>query len=471
MNREELLETDQYYKDNIDNWLYLESAYKGAKALVEYGILEGLFKSPEQYLVNGAVYGFNYTRRINEILTGFILNSNFISDFDTIADDTLFKMFMSDCDLSGTDFDIWLNERREVVSCMGHIGVLVDMPNVTDSPQYLIDNKIYPYLSSYSPVNILEMQRERDKLTNRPKFVKIKLREYSPDRIIIFTPEQIQIFQIPENDDEDEAVQINAGNDTNNLGEIPFFLFVNNKIPGTWNTQSNVRGIADIDVSLIKDGIKGEKILFNAAFPNLIKPADIDDPNIPEQEVKTGVYQIFNETPETRGIHRWISSEAWSAMQPILASMDDKRREIYLMANLGAILQSTSNDARSGESLKESFRYLIGNLSKMVSNELEARRNIFRLWLLWLGRADEFEKISLSHDGDFNIESLITSIDDVISENALLIASPTAQSELSKKIVSIGSLKTIDMRTRNIIFSEIDKSHSSISEKIILPGQ
>jgi len=467
MNKEQLLATDSYYDSHIDTWQYLQAAYDGAKALVEYGILEG-FKEPEQYKKNGAVYGYEYTSRINKILTGFIANSKFINDYGKLSDDEMFQNFMQDCDLYGTDFNLWFNERREVVSYMGHIGIVVDMPVEPTGEGNLQAQKdlgIYPYLSSYDPVNILEMQISRNPQTNRPFFSKVKLREYNPDRVIILTPEKIEKYSIPIEDDE-EAEQLNAGNDINKLGVIPFFLFINDKKPGTLETKSSVRGIADIDVSLIKDGLKSEKVLFNAAFPALVMAADRDDPTLSEQTMEKGVNQLLTETPETKGIHRWISSEAWSAIQPILASTDDKRREIYLMANLGAILQSTSNEARSGESLKQSFRYLEGSLARMVSNELEARRNVFRYWLLWLNRLDEFQEISIGHDGDFDIESMISSMDDILVEQSLLQASPTAQKELSKKIVNIGTLKTLDLSTISIINDEIDNFKIGLDENI-----
>lgn len=461
MNREQLLETDKYYKDNIDNWLFLDAAESGVESLIKYGVLKGVFKDPEQYLENGAAFGFEYTRRINEILTGFIINSNFNSYYDTLSNDALFQMFMGDCDLNGTDYEAWCNERREVVSLMGHIGIFVDMARFTGTPQALIDNKIYPYLSSYSPIDVLQMPIIRDEITNRPKFSKVKLREYNPDRVIILTPENIQVWELPE-DDEAEAIQINAGNDINPLGVIPFFLWINKRKPGTMTTLSNVRGIADIDVSLIKDNIRGDKLIHNAAFPNLVTAAEQEGAP-PEQQIKTGVNQIFTETPEEKGIHRWISSEAASAIQPLRDLMGDKRTEIYLMANLGAILQTVSRDARSGESLKESFKYLEGSLKKMVSNELEARRNIFRFWLKWLNKEDEFQKISISHDGDFDIESLILEIADLLTEKSLLSSSSTAQKEIEKKIVRIGSLKGLGQKTLGQIDTEIDNYSASES--------
>ena len=76
MTREELMETDKYYQDHIEEWRFLDAAFSGAKDLIKYGILGNDFKDQTVYQKNGAAYGYNYTARINGILTNFIANSN-----------------------------------------------------------------------------------------------------------------------------------------------------------------------------------------------------------------------------------------------------------------------------------------------------------------------------------------------------------------------------------------------------------
>jgi len=466
MTREELMETDKYYQDHIEEWRFLDAAFSGAKDLIKYGILGNDFKDQTVYQKNGAAYGYNYTARINGILTNFIANSNFIHSYGAaLSQDESFLAFLRDCNGIGTSYNVFWNEVREVVSCMGHCGVVVDQA-AGGSAAELKAKKIYPFVQFYNPINILQMQISINPDTARPEFSRIKLHENNPERVIILEKNFIEIWDLPVGSGGDPVLSDTIPNE---LGFIPFHMFINIRKKGKkWDTLSSVRGVADIDAAMVRDAIRVEKTIHNAAFSNLVLPAREHIPGQAEQTKKTGVSQIWTETPETKGITRWLSVEIAGILAPMLEVHEVRRREIYFMSDLAMILASDSKQPRSAESQEQSFKFLEGRLRKMVDNELEARRAVIKFWLSWQRKIDLFDDVNIGHDYEFNVQDLVSGLEDLLTEKSLLQASGTAQKELSKIITRRGSLKESPPEIIKRIDREIDEYEPVAPESIDL---
>lgn len=451
MEKSELLETSDYYKENEARWRFLEAANDGFRSLYEYGILSN-FQNPEQYIESGRAYSFNYTKRINSILTGFIADTYFQSDYKPLKDDKMFQAFILDCDLMGTDFEIFWNCRRLIGGLFGLCGLLVDRGE-GGNPQFLIDNNIYPYLTSYSPLDILDFDFSRDEASNRPYLSYIKLRQYNPDTVQIWTPENFEVHDISG----EEATLIKEGE--NPLKEIPFVFYYNTKKPGSnYEGIGNVDDIVDIDVSLVIDSVMAGSILRKTAFPMYITPKLPGE--FETKEVSIGKDRIQEYDPETPNAKPfWLAPEASAAINPLMLFMEKKISEIYDMANLSGIrVASQSRQSRSADSYEQMFRFLKGRLSSAVDNEIEARKNVIRYWLKWQDKSDLYQDVQISHDHNFEIEKLITTIDDVMTEKSLLSVSDTAQRELLKTVMRTGSLADISEKKQAIISEEIDNA-------------
>lgn len=456
MNKADLLETDDFHKANRENWLFLKAAYDGYKALIDLGLLDD-FVNASQYKNIGRGYGFNYSRQIIEITTGFIAETPFSQDFSALKNDDAWAMFYSDCDLYGTDYGAWWNDHRDIVACYGYAGILVTQPK-GGNPAAVREKGIYPYVTSYSPLDILERRFERDPDTGRPTLSYLKLRQYDPDTVIIWTLEEYQTWDISGDGDDAEMIEEMSG--PNQLGEIPFVFHFNLRKPGRkWDGMSLIQDVAPVDASMVRSAIRADSIEHKAAFPMLIMPRE--EEGTPERMVAIGVSEIQEFDPENPSARPfWLAPEAESAIRPILSIWEKKKSEIYEMSYLqGVMAASQSSAARSGESYNQMFRFLTARLSKMVKAEAEARLSVVRFWLKWRNAENVFSDIAITHSCEFDIEKLVATIDDLMTEKTLLRDSETAQKEISKQIVHNGSLRNIDQDVQSAIFAEIDASN------------
>lgn len=455
MEKTELLQTDSFYNQNCETWQFLKAAYDGYKALIDIGLIDD-FKDPAQYKKIGRGYGFSYSKRIIEVTCGFIAGSNFDQDFSSLESDVSWDLFYRDCDLIGTDFDTWWNETREITSTFGVVGILVTQAS-GGNPEVLKQKGVYPYLSSYSPLDILERRFERDPDTGRPVLTYLKLREYDPDTVIILTRESYETWDISDGKS-NQGVLIDQLSGENQLKEIPFIFYFNLKKPGKkFEGLSLIHDIAPVDASMIRSAIRTDKIEHSAAYPIYVTPKEIDD-GLGLREIKIGLEEIQEYDPDTPNAKPfWLAPEADKAIEPILKIWQKKREEIYEMSFLSGIITATqSKDSKSADAYKQIFRFLTARLAKMVDSEVEARKGVIKYWLKWQNKEDLFQDINISHGKDFDIEALIETIEDILLEKSMLTSSVTAGKELQKKVVTQGTLADLSQDIQSKIFEEID---------------
>ena len=148
-SKEELEYTKPIYKANIDTWTEYDLVYKSGRDLIDYA----LYQHPRESDANYAArirdgYIFNFGRAIINIFSFYLNDKEVVRELPGLKDDKQFKMFLKDCDLYGTDYNVFINEIQKYASAIGAVGILVNKPgditrnNITLSDE--IKNGIYP---------------------------------------------------------------------------------------------------------------------------------------------------------------------------------------------------------------------------------------------------------------------------------------------------------------------------------------
>lgn len=456
----DLKKTGQEYSDNLDKMNFLTAANAGFKALYDYGIFND-FQSKSDFSSYGRAFSFCYTKSINGFMCGFIEQTNFQATYGRLADDESFQLFLSDCDLNGTNFDDFFSAQREIAGLYGYTGILVDQFS-GGQPGDLIAKGIYPYLTSFSPLAIWDYKRLRSTENNRPYLAYVKLKQDSPDAIQVWTDEEFQTY-LNTSETSDAYVLSAEKSGNNGLSEIPFVFFKNGV-----NGESSVLDVAAIDANMARGVIMSEIIMKKAAFPMLLRPEKPFNADASEVELQVGVSQILGYDPETGAKPEWLAPEVASVIDTMLKLWDKKEATIYSIAGLSAIYSAVKSAAsRSGESLRQLTRFLDAKLAAMVTGELEARRKVIQLWCKWQNKEDLYEEVNITHDYKFDTTAFITTISDILTEKALLSKSETAMKELLKKVVKIGTLSDVSIDAMSIITDEIDSANMDDSGDIV----
>ena len=427
MKTEELLKTNDFYDKHKNDWEFYQAAYQGTKALIEWGVLRQFEDDIDNFNARkAAAFGFNYTKRITNIVTDFLREIPFVEEFGILKEDGLWELFANDCDLYGTNWNNFWGRKRRWVSVYGHCGILVDKAVKNDSEietvKDEIERGIYPYLAYYSPLHILDWRFDRNEVTNRPTLVYLKLFE-NGDIVRIWTQENWEVWKLPEKGSEDVPELIKTGANpfmregAADGGKIPFVWFGNGQDAGeAWTSISDVADIAMIDASMVRDASNADEIITNAAFPMLALPKEEITEGGENTPVEVGPLRILEFPPGSPGDKPfWLDSKTRDSIDAILKMWEKKSEEMYGIANLSAIKEMTrSKTGRSGESLKESFRFLNAILAEKVDSEIEARLLCIKYWLMWQKMENEFKNISVSHEKKFNAEKLMLNIEDAI---------------------------------------------------------
>ncbi len=203
------------------------------------------------------------------------------------------------------------------------------MPSGGGNPGTLAEKGIYPYLSYYSPMAILERKWDRDPETNRPFLSRLKLMQDEPRSVQIWTPANVETWILPAKESDDPWLDETRSGDIA-LGEIPFIHYVNIESTDTKHEGfSDIEEIAAIDASMIVDGVRAGELLKKTAFPMLVMPKDEDNPQNPEKEIRIGHSVILDIDPDNPGVKPfWLQPETAGAIEPMLNLWDRKKSEI-----------------------------------------------------------------------------------------------------------------------------------------------
>ena len=449
MKIKDLKSTNAIYQDNKDQWIFFNASYEGSKKLIELGYIEKHEReSQENYekRMNEA-YGFSYSSSVIDLLSYYLFKSASNFNIGALSDDKLWQMFLEDCDLFGNVLDDWFADQQKEACKFGHIGILVDKPSTKKiTIQEELENKIYPYLSAYNPLSILDWAYERDEY-NRPYLSYLKLKE-DDNQYRIFTKSNWEVWREP-NEGEvamrgDEAILVDQGE--NQLGLIPFVWLINTKRTSSVIGISDIKDVAYIDLSIMRNLSQGEEVIDYSAFPMMRKPKSYEDDDV-------GVTAILEFDPDTPNAKPdWLEAKCKEPIEAILTWMKRKTSEIYRVINVGGISATeTTKQSKSGVALKVEFQMLNSKLVKKGKNVANAKYQIIKYWLMWQNQEKLIDNIFYTTPTSYDVESLSTDLANALTANTL-IDSQTFSNEIQKTMA-----REVLPGLKEDIYADIDK--------------
>jgi hypothetical protein len=490
MTMTELRATHVYYDAYKLFWDFMLASYEGIRALVAGNHV--LFKHERETQANydrrvSEAYGFGYSQSIVDIFNFYLFKKPPKRDMGPLAKDKQWLMFNDDCDLYGADFDQWMLESQRYAAILGHVGLLVDKGSTEyKTKKQELDNKVYPYVARYFPQAILDWTYDRDD-NNRPYLSMIKLldddgryRIWTTEEWAVYAPTDEQVKSAPQVRDA-QTGQVRGGGGTTGeepevepedfgpnpfmknggRGEIPFVWMYNLKSKLRNIGVSDIKDVAYIDGSIIRNLSEGEEVITYGAFPMLRTPmrekglAPSDKSDVKDVGI-TALMEFDPEHPESKP--DWMEAAVSEPIDAILAWMLRKVEEIYRSSNAGGMAGTEiQSQAKSGTALKAEFQLLNSKLVSKGANTEQSEKSIVRYWGMWQ-KMDEaqMEKVVIEYSRTYDIENLTQDLENALTAKTLVM-SKTFRAQLQKNVAR-QMLPAAEPRLLDDIDKEIDEA-------------
>jgi hypothetical protein len=431
-----------------NNWQKYEAAVEGFDALAD---LKFFKKHDRESSTNfkrrlDEGYGPNYSEAIINILNYYILQCEISRQFGHLGDFELWRIFQKDADCYRTDYNVFINEARKKASIYGHVGIMVDMPIAkTNSQKESIEREVYPYLALYTPLDILNWIIERDKL-GRPELVALKLKEWD-GTYKVWEKESWISYGIQQGK-KSEVKILSIG--VNRLGEIPF-VWLFNAQKARCVGESDLKNIANTDISIYNNCMQIEEIIGLAAFPMLRKAMRRQGESGDEDRVGPSAVQEFDPSQGEAGKPDWMRTEVSAPVKAVLDVIVWKAGQIYKNATLSEAA-TEKKAAESGYALTVRKDLLNAALVAKAKYVAEAEERLIYFWCKWIGKEEWVKDIKIERPKRFSVEQLKLDLENAILSKTV-IRSERFGKELQKKLAR----EMMGTRLNDKVYSEVDK--------------
>jgi hypothetical protein len=453
MTEEKLKEKHPLYSDYIDEWDLYDVVFRSGKPLIEYAIYRHPRESEKNYnarLQDG--YVFNFGKTIIDIFHFYLTEKDVVRDLKGLANDPQWEMFVKDADLSGTNYDVLLDEAQKFASVGGSIGILVNKPASRRTVGQEIKNGIYPYYALYSLTNIYDWTFQKNPITHRRELVYLKL--YEGDGLYtLWYPNRWEQWLIGKKYSKPELVD----EDFNVLGEIPF-LWMNN-VKDLMHPEIGVSDLVDVSrivTSMTQNLSCGEETIKLAGFPIMRIPKVREGEE--EDEFAIGPRATSEFDPDVKdGKADWMPTEILEPIEAMLKWIEKKADEIYRIAHLSGIhgqRKSDTSGVASGLALRYEFSQLNSVLLAKSANQTEAELAALRLWLKWQGKEKLFKDMEVKRSSEFSIDEMSVALDNAITAMNRVM-SKTFRNRVQEKIVK-HTLPDLSQMDKELIQKEIE---------------
>jgi len=493
MDRETLYYKNPLYDVHVSSWNFYRLAYDGGRDFISASLVKHPLETQKNYetrLTEGIC--FNYSAAIIDLFSFYLTERSPLRHLKNLEIDAQWMMFEKDCDLMGTDFDTFLNNTQKVSSVYGSAGILV---NKASSNSQNLDQEItwgiYPYCSVYTMSNIYDWQFKKNITSNRPELVYLKLKESDPGVYTIWTKEQWETWELPDEVDNGGIDPITGGSirssygagknkanligrGKNILNEIPFIWMPNIKnIYTPYMGISDIREISYITASIIRNLSHGEEVIKFAGFPMLRRPMKQEGEEGKDEGVGVRAVQEFppdfpNAKPD------WMEAAIAEPIEAVLRWIDRKTDETYRIAHLSGVhgQRKSNNEVSSGLALRYEFQQLNSVLLQKSNNMSEAEMSIIRLWLKWQNNEEKFKEIEITRSSHFSIDDLSINLENIVQTMAN-VESETfkkhAQKQLAK--VALPDLSDSDFKQIEVEISQAETVNEADSSSSGEPAE
>lgn len=389
----EIMSTNQIYRDYQDRWQYLLESYLGGEEYRQGNHLTkySLETEAEYQARTRATYLENHCASVVQVYNSFLFREEPDRDYGSLSNAPEVEAFYHDADLDGRCLDAFMKDVSTWSSVFGHCWMILAKPNL--GAQTLAQEQmlgVRPYVSLVTPLMVLDWRWSREP-SGRFVLTYLKYVEEINDTVRTvkeWTPEFVRTWQV-----DVDRKQINSDQiEPNGLGKIPAVI--------AYNIRSMVRGVGISDITDIADA---QRAIYNCnseieqsirvdSHPSLVKT--------PETQAGIGAGSIIN-MPENLdpGLKPYMLEYSGASVDAILANIRHAVEAIDKMANTGAV-RATESRSVSGVAMETEFQLLNARLSEKADNLELAEEQLWRLFAEYQGRSWDG---SVEYPGSFNI--------------------------------------------------------------------
>ena len=427
--REYLSERHTHYEEKFNDWNFHLRSYLGGQDYQNgYHLNRYVLETDEEYLKRASNTPVdNHCKNVVQIYSSFLFRVPPTRDYGSLTGDAQLESFINDADLDGRSFNNIIREMQVNASVYGTCWAILDKPKVvTNTRAEELQQDIRPYLSIYTPENVLNWKYER---LNNGRFylTSLTLLEdlINDDAIVkVWTLEDICTYRINEFKKEYAVTKpILLDEVPNALGEIPAVCLYNQKSQRRGIGISDLNDVAEMQQSIYNDYSEIEQVIRLSNHPSLVKT-----PNV---EASAGAGSII-EMPEDldANLKPYIIQPSSQSLDAIMNNINMKVEAINRITHMGAV-RSTTSGVQSGIALQTEFQLLNARLSEKADYLENAEEHIWRLFAKWQNKVFDGEII---YPESFDLRDFASDLEYLQKAKASGVQSETFKKEIDKQI-------------------------------------
>ena len=427
--REYLSERHTHYEEKFNDWNFHLRSYLGGQDYQNgYHLNRYVLETDEEYLKRASNTPVdNHCKNVVQIYSSFLFRVPPTRDYGSLTGDAQLESFINDADLDGRSFNNIIREMQVNASVYGTCWAILDKPKtVTNTRAEELQQDIRPYLSIYTPENVLNWKYER---LNNGRFylTSLTLLEdlINDDAIVkVWTLDDICTYRINEFKKEYAVTKpILLDEVPNALGEIPAVCLYNQKSQRRGIGISDLNDVAEMQQSIYNDYSEIEQVIRLSNHPSLVKT-----PNV---EASAGAGSII-EMPEDldANLKPYIIQPSSQSLDAIMNNINMKVEAINRITHMGAV-RSTTSGVQSGIALQTEFQLLNARLSEKADYLENAEEHIWRLFAKWQNKVFDGEII---YPESFDLRDFASDLEYLQKAKASGVTSDTFIKEIDKQI-------------------------------------
>ena len=447
------------YNNYLNQWkFYIRSYLGGTEYKQGLYLTRYVYESENEYMNRLAQANIdNHVKSVISIYNSFLYRQNPKRDFGWMEDSPEIKAFLEDADFEGRSFDSFIRDVNIMSSIYGHCVVLVDRPEtVVGTRAEELSQGIRPYVTMYTPENVLDWQFERmpngHYELSYVKFLEQDERSYQkPDEFFVrtWTRDEI-ILETYQLDKKDPVVA--SESKPNLLGKIPAVWVYANRSPIKGIGVSDVADICQAQRFLHECYSEAEQLIRITNHPSLVKTNNV--------QASAGAGAIITMPEELdAGLKPYLLQPSGGNLQAILETIRETVKSIDRMAHMGAI-RAIETRQMSGVAMMSEFLLLDSKLCEKAKNMELAEEQIFRAFASWSGRPfdGKIQYPTAFHIRDKNLDI------DILKKAAettrdVASASPNIKSVIDEKILEILAKDDDEMEEMQNRFADTEETH------------
>ena len=456
--REFLTSKHKHYQEKINDWAFHYRSYTGGQDYQNGFLLNRyVLETDEEYLKRAENTPIdNHCKNVVQIYSSFLFRVPPTRDYGTLDGDPAIESFTKDADLDGRSFNNVIKEMQINSSIYGTCWAIIDKPRViTKTRAEELQQDIRPYISLYTPENVLNWNYER--LANgRFYLTSLSLVEEATEDyaiIKVWSLEDISTFVVEDFNKPYAEGKVKMIDEIPNvLGEIPAVVLYNQKSQRRAIGISDLNDVAELQKSIYNDYSEIEQLIRLSNHPSLVKT-----PNV---EASAGAGSII-EMPEDLApeLKPYIIQPSSQSLEGIMKVINMKVEAINRITHMGAV-RNTKSQISSGVALRTEFELLNARLAEKADYLQNTEEQIWSLFAKWQNKVFDGDII---YPETFDLRDYASDLEYLQRAKASGVKSNTFIKEIDKQIARAvidddEQIKTIDneINSSSVVIGQFD---------------